>query len=297
MVERARRLGALVLTMPLLLLAGCTTPEPQAPRYGQPQGYPPQQGYPQQGYPPQQQQGYGYPQQQGYPQPQGYGYPQPQGYGYPQPQGYGYPQPQGYGYPQPPPMQQPVQPGPGQWVPPQPQNPSPFPWWPQGSGLPVPNLGASPGTPAVPSTPVATGDTPKPPVAMGDTPKPPGGAAQQCVDTINQYRQSLRLAPVTRWLAAEPCAAGQAQSDAHAGQPHGSFGRCGELAQNVCPGWRGPPEQMTGPCLQSMWNEGPGTDYAKHGHYLNMANPRYTRVACGYHTTAQGQVWSVQDFQ
>jgi len=124
-----------------------------------------------------------------------------------------------------------------------------------------------------------------------------GGPAQQCVDTINQYRASLRLAPLARWAAGEPCAAGQAQSDAQSGQAHGSFGRCGERAQNVCPGWRGPAEQVTGPCLQSMWNEGPGADYAAHGHYLNMADARYTRVACGYHTTAQGQVWAVQDFQ
>jgi hypothetical protein len=125
----------------------------------------------------------------------------------------------------------------------------------------------------------------------------PMGAVQQCVDGINQYRGRHGLAPLARWFAAEPCAAAEAQGDAAAGQPHGSFGRCGEMAQNVCPGWRGPPEQMTGPCLQSMYNEGPGADYATHGHFLNMTSPRYTKVACGYHTTQDGQVWAVQDFQ
>jgi hypothetical protein len=286
MVERTRLVDVLILATPLLV-AGCTeVPPSQLPQqqYPQQQSYAPQQ----QGYAPQQQ----------YPQQQGYGYaPQPQqGYGYPQapqsPQGYGYPQQpqQGYGYPQQQPPAQWAPPGTAQppmaqpqWVPPQqPQQATPFPWWPQQGGtLPIPNLGTLP----IPGMP--------PPSLQGG----PGGAAQQCVDNINQYRQSLRLAPVVRWAAAESCAGSQAQSDAQSGQAHGSFGRCGEMAQNVCPGWRGPAEQMTGPCLQSMWNEGPGTDYGAHGHYLNMSSPRYTKVACGYHTTAQGQVWAVQDFQ
>jgi hypothetical protein len=186
--------------------------------------------------------------------------------------------PGAYGpYGQPPPMTQPVQPGPGQWVPPPPQN-STFPWWPQGA-IPLPAVGPVPlpSMPALPGMPI--------------------GAAQQCVDTINQYRARSGLGPLARWMQAEPCTAGQAQSDANAGQPHGSFGRCGEGAQNVCPGWQGPPEKMTGPCLASMYNEGPGQDYAQHGHYLNMMSPRFTKVSCGYFTTPSGQVWAVQDFQ
>jgi hypothetical protein len=177
------------------------------------------------------------------------------------------------------PMAQPVQPGPGQWMPPpQQQNPA-LPWWPQGGQLPVPGVGPLP----IPSIPALPGM--------------PVGAPQQCVDGINQYRQRHGLAPLQRWYAGEACAATQAQSDAQSGQPHGSFGRCSEGAQNVCPGWQGPAEQMTGPCLQSMYNEGPGADFARHGHYLNMMNARFTKVACGYFTTAQGQVWAVQDFQ
>jgi hypothetical protein len=46
-----------------------------------------------------------------------------------------------------------------------------------------------------------------------------------------------------------------------------------------------------------MWAEGPGTDYSMHGHYINMSNPQYTKVACGYYTTAKGQVWAAQDFK
>lgn len=240
----------------LILAAGCTAQEPPA-QYG----YQPQQQQPQYGYQqPAQQPQYGYPQQQ----------PPPQ---------YGYPPPQGY----PPP---PVAPAPA----PQPSA-VPFPWWPQGGALPIPNLGTFPGLPGVAPVPAPV------PAPAPVSPVASGGAAQDCVDSINRYRASLRLAPLSRWVEAEPCASGQAQSDSQSGRAHGSFGRCQEMAQNVCPGWRGPAEQVTGPCLQSMWNEGPGADYAAHGHYLNMANARYTRVACGYHTKPDGQVWAVQDFQ
>jgi hypothetical protein len=176
-------------------------------------------------------------------------------------------------------MTQPVQPGPGQWTPPPQQQNAGLPWWPQGGALPLPGVGPLPlpSLPALPGMPV--------------------GAPQSCVDGINQHRARHGLPPLQRWYAGEACAASQAQADAQAGQPHGSFGRCGEGGQNVCPGWQGPAEQMTGPCLQSMYNEGPGADFATHGHFTNMMSTRFTKVACGYFTTAQGQVWAVQDYQ
>ena len=46
-----------------------------------------------------------------------------------------------------------------------------------------------------------------------------------------------------------------------------------------------------------MWKEGPGTDFSKHGHYLNMSSTKYTKVACGFFTAPNGQVWAVQNFQ
>jgi len=33
------------------------------------------------------------------------------------------------------------------------------------------------------------------------------------------------------------------------------------------------------------------------GHYINMSNPDYTEVACGFYTTPDGYVWAVQDFR
>src|SRR6266705_2280947 len=86
---------------------------------------------------------------------------------------------------------------------------------------------------------------------------PPG----DCVDTINSYRAQLNLPPYKRWSAAENCANGQAASDAQTGIAHGAFTQCTENAQNECPGWPGPPDQMITQCLAMMWAEGPGTDF------------------------------------
>jgi Cysteine-rich secretory protein family len=122
------------------------------------------------------------------------------------------------------------------------------------------------------------------------------GAEQLCVDTINQYRATLGLAPYVRWTGAETCADGQSQSDSMTGQAHGAFGQCGEMAQNECPGWPPPADKMITGCLDAMWKEGPGDFNAGHGHYINMSSNRYTLVACGFYTTAKGEIWSVQDF-
>ncbi|WP_438005737.1 hypothetical protein WME89_44855 [Sorangium sp. So ce321] len=123
------------------------------------------------------------------------------------------------------------------------------------------------------------------------------GAAQLCVDTINQHRATLGLAPLARWTEAESCSDEESESDGNSGTAHGAFGDCDERAQNECPGWGGPPESMIGPCLQLMWDEGPGEDFNKHGHYINMSSTSYTKVACGFHTFPDGSVWAVQNFQ
>ncbi len=124
-----------------------------------------------------------------------------------------------------------------------------------------------------------------------------GNVEQLCVDTINNYRATLGLPPYARWNAEETCADGQAQSDSQTGTAHGAFGKCGEFAQNECPGWPNPPDKAITGCLQAMWNEGPGADFSAHGHYINMSSTKYTQVACGFYTTAAGKIWSVQDFK
>lgn len=117
-------------------------------------------------------------------------------------------------------------------------------------------------------------------------------ASSRCVDTINRYRATVGLPAYKRWSSAEACTDGQAKSDALAKDAHGAFGTCNEHAQNECPGYSGTPDQMIDGCLGMMWKEGPGG-----GHHDNMADGKYTQVACGFYVTADGKVWAVQNFR
>jgi hypothetical protein len=139
---------------------------------------------------------------------------------------------------------------------------------------------------------------PTPTPSATPTPTTPAGnsAEQLCVDEINRHRASIGLPPYTRWTTAETCADNQARLDSVANRAHSSFAQCGEFAQNECPGWPGPPFSMITGCLQVMWNEGPGSDFSRHGHYINMSSTAYTKVACGFFTEPDGSVWAVQDF-
>ncbi len=119
---------------------------------------------------------------------------------------------------------------------------------------------------------------------------------RRCVDKINQYRASEGKPAYARWTAAESCADSEARSDSETGTPHGAFPRCGESAQNECPGW-GSLDQIIDGCLDMMWAEGPGEPFSEHGHYINMSSTHYSEVACGFHVTASGAVWAVQDFR
>ena len=129
------------------------------------------------------------------------------------------------------------------------------------------------------------------------TPPSSTDLAQVCVDRINQHRASIGRAPLARWTAAEACSDSEALTDSQTGRAHSAFGRCGEWAQNECPGWPGPVNTSILSCLQVMWNEGPGSDFSTHGHYINMANPSYTKVACGFAVAPNGTYWAVQNFQ
>ncbi len=127
-----------------------------------------------------------------------------------------------------------------------------------------------------------------------------GDPYEDCVTRINQLRWECQcLPPLERWRDGEGCADQHAEYDstrsAHAGfrddicSPRG-------WAQNECPAWRSA-EHVIGGCLQAMWDEGPGEPYSEHGHYINMTNPSYSRVACGFYGTPEGRVWSVQNFE
>jgi hypothetical protein len=135
--------------------------------------------------------------------------------------------------------------------------------------------------------------------AAGSGADPYAAARQACVDKINMFRATLSLTPLTRWTAEEACTDGEAKSDSVSGTAHSAFGTCKESAQDECPGW-GSVDSIAGgtkSCLDQMWAEGPGTDFSTHGHYINMSNPKYKMVACGYSTTSAGKIWAAQDFK
>lgn len=135
-----------------------------------------------------------------------------------------------------------------------------------------------------------------------------GDVYQDCVDRVNQFRVGCWCMPaLSRWTEAEDCADQHAQYDYEQDTAHAGFSDniCsnGGWAQNECPGWRSEQQIVEG-CLQSMYNEGPppsdqcsGQCYQEHGHFINMTNEDYSMVACGFYTTPDGEVWSVQNFR
>jgi len=165
-------------------------------------------------------------------------------------------------------------------------------------GSPVgPGAGAS-GPGAGGSPPGACDGGPLAAPIQGCTPTPlasTGDAHQDCVDRINQFRFECQcLPPLARWTEAENCSDQQSGDDQADNAPHGHFGACGESAQNSCPNWPSE-ENVVSSCLQGMWDEGPGEPFAEHGHYINMSNTGYSKVACGFASSAAG-VWANQNF-
>jgi hypothetical protein len=135
--------------------------------------------------------------------------------------------------------------------------------------------------------------------SSGGSTDPLTAARQQCVTTINNYRATVGSAALTENTAEEPCVDGQAKADALANTAHSAFGQCQEFAQDECPGWPGPPASIMGymsmSCLDQMWAEGPPPQ-GQDNHWLNMENPQYTKVACGFYQDSQGTWWATQDF-
>lgn len=126
-------------------------------------------------------------------------------------------------------------------------------------------------------------------------------AARACREVVNGYRADSGLKALADWTDSVPCFQRQAALDMEAGKGHANFGMCGERAQNTCPGWgsdttAAKAEATVRSCAASMWAEGPGADYAKHGHYINMSNTGYTRIGCGFRYRA-GKLWINMDFR
>lgn len=138
-----------------------------------------------------------------------------------------------------------------------------------------------------------------------DPPDSTGDVQQDCVNRINQFRTECAcVQPLQRWTAGEACADQQAEYDSTRTAHAGFRDRICESgsAQNECPGW--PPQfDIVAECLQQMWEEGPppsssceGQCFQDHGHFINMSNTEYSKVACGFFTAPNGEIWSVQNF-
>ncbi len=132
-------------------------------------------------------------------------------------------------------------------------------------------------------------------VSVTDPGDPFADVRFQTYQRINQLRATLSLPPLAAWSSKQDCLDGQAKADFNSGTAHSAFGHCGESAQNECPGWSSTTQIPTG-CLQLMWDEGPGTPYSAHGHYINMTNPAYHKVAVGFYVSPSHVVWAVMDF-
>lgn len=154
-----------------------------------------------------------------------------------------------------------------------------------------------------------------PGVDGGGSSDPLAEARQICLDEINRLRATRGLPAYAPWTEAQTCVDGQATSDEASGTPHGTFGTCGENAQNECLG--GGAAGIVS-CLGRMWAEReqagcagcdacadaynpscPSCDFFGSttgdvcGHYVNMSARYFTEVACGF---SSGGGWATQSF-
>ena len=164
----------------------------------------------------------------------------------------------------------------------------------------IAGIGGTAGTGGDPGR-CAGGPLPAPIPNCAPTPVPnTGDVRADCVARINQFRWDCQCLPaLERWNEGESCADQHAEYDSTRSAHSGFRDRVcspGGWAQNECPGWNSAQHIITG-CLQAMWDEGPGEPFSVHGHYINMTNPEYSRVACGFFTTPSGSVWGVQNFE
>lgn len=132
------------------------------------------------------------------------------------------------------------------------------------------------------------------------------GWRDDCLAKINEYRATESLPPLA--LAAQEkqtCAEEAAAADLAENSPHGHFGDCGEFAQNSGPNfstsWQKDASAVAEYYLKMMWEEEKALvtsgerdpekkeDYPYIGHYLNMKNKSYTKVACGIALSADGK--------
>lgn len=126
----------------------------------------------------------------------------------------------------------------------------------------------------------------------GDASDKWAAARQRCSTRTNELRAQAGSAAVAPYPEKRACVDQQARDDSLSGDAHGTFGRCGERAQNECPRSSKDPVKAVEACLEMMFDEGPGG-----GHYENIVGKRYTKMECGfYEDVARSRLLFTQDF-
>ena len=130
-------------------------------------------------------------------------------------------------------------------------------------------------------------------------------AKQFCVSETNRYRAMNGKPALAESAQLETYADTGAMVDYNANSPHMHFSSTNgggiAFAENECPGhsgWHLPPggdmNMLVGQCILAFYSEGPGTDYATHGHYINMMG-NYGKLGCGIYQSGT-DVTIVQDY-
>ena len=133
----------------------------------------------------------------------------------------------------------------------------------------------------------------------------PNAAAKSfCVGETNRYRAMNNKSALPESAALDTYADAGAMHD-FTTSPHDHFSSTGgggiAYAENECPqqgNWQytegGDLNAVVGMCIAAFYAEGPGTDYATHGHYINMMGA-YGSLGCGIYFTG-GKITIVQDY-
>jgi hypothetical protein len=134
------------------------------------------------------------------------------------------------------------------------------------------------------------------------------GPLVECVTQTNVYRQMNGKPALTESSQLEAYAAAGAMYDYQNMSAHDHFamtqGGGIAFAENECPGfdgWNiassgGDMKSLMDMCLQAFYDEGPGSDYSTHGHYINMMGD-YNTLGCGiYEDSSTGDVTITQDY-
>jgi hypothetical protein len=110
-----------------------------------------------------------------------------------------------------------------------------------------------------------------------------------CVTESNKYRAGGGVPAVTRSTQLETYADMGAQVD-YNGSPHQHFSSTSgggiAFAENECPHWDlsfggGDEKALIAACIKAFFDEGPGSDFGTHGHYINLMNAQYRTLGCG----------------